>query len=241
MKKYVIILILAIINHSVSAQEIDTIYHFHKYEVTNPSMQYVLDKAIDTASSCPYFKLLNKKFYIIVDIDSNECSFRIYPHNVSMICFYKYDMKEFHVKDGLCYYKGCYIYLLDHTSDSVMEKFFSATNSIVDMFLDKTYNILETQTPFDYFFFLCFQYNDDLLINNEDRECENPWHKRRYFQYLVQNGDTWETIAAKCGCTMEALQKECSEYEHPIPGLVLCLRYIFDNDDNFQGMLQWYK
>ena len=109
------------------------------------------------------------------------------------------------------------------------------------MFLDKTYNILETQTPFDYFCDLRFQYNDDLLINNEDRECENPWHKRRYFQYLVQNGDTWETIAAKCGCTMEALQKECSEYEHPIPGLVLCLRYIFDNDDNFQGMLQWYK
>ena len=164
MKKYIIILFLILINHLVSAQEKDTIYNFFKYEVTNPSMQAALDKAIDTARNCPYFKSLDKKFYIIVDIDSNKCSFRIYPHNVSMICFYKYDMKEFHVKDGLCYYKGCYIYLLDHTSDSVMEKFFCDTHSIENMFLDKTYNILEAQNPFDYFCEMHFQIKDDSLI-----------------------------------------------------------------------------
>lgn len=247
MKKQVVILSLILVSHFVYAQEMDTIYNFPHYEVINGSMQAALDKAIDTARNCPYFKLLNKKFYIIVDMDSNKCSFRVYPHTVSMICFYKYDMKKWYIRDGLCYYKGCYVYLIDHSSKSVMNNFFASSHSTVNMFLEKNPNIVETRTPFDYFCILHYQIKDYSLIRQyceEDDDNEGNgknWLKNRYFHYLVQNGDTWETIASRCGCTKESIQKEYPDYERPIPGLLLLLRYVFDDNGNFQGMIQWYK
>ena len=55
------------------------------------------------------------------------------------------------------------------------------------------------------------------------------------FNYMVQTGDTWASIAKKMGCTEEQLRKEYIELDMPIPGTVIFLIYTFDNDGNFIG------
>lgn len=223
--------------HSSFAQIKDTLNDFPCYIVTNSSMQVALDSAISTANACPYFKSLNKKFYIIVDLDTNMCSFRIYPHNVTTICLYKYNWREFHKREGLCFYKGCYLYLLEHNSNFMMNVFFKYTGSSIDMILDKSDNIVEQSDPFLYFFRMDFSIKNKSLVRKwRDETDDYNWRMHHTFEYLVQNGDTWHTIAAKCGCSVEDLKKEFFEYEKPIPGLLLIVKYVFDENDCFQGI-----
>lgn len=229
---------------ALSAQEKDTLYDFQEYEIVYSPMQLAIDKVIDTANSCSYFNLFNKKYYIIADLDSNVCTFRVYPHNVSTICLYKYDWKEYHKKDGICCYRETYIYILDHSNQSVIDDFFSSKDSIVDIFLDKNENISEQIDPFHYFCEMSFNITGDTLIrkpNNVEEEEEYNYLQHLSFQYIIKNGDTWETISKKCGCSIEDIQKEYSEYERPLPGLLIAVKYRFDENNIFQGLIRWNK
>lgn len=243
MKKYFFVsLVLLFSIPYCFSQTQDTINDFSEYIVSNVYMEHTLDSAITVASNCSYFKQLNKRFYIIVDLYTNSFSFRIYPHNVTTICLYKYYGKDVRKRDGICCYKNCYVYLVEHDDNSVLNMFFKSTGSNVDIFLDKSDNIVEQSNPFLYFFKMDFLVENSTIIpkgRNEDEDGDDyDWRKRHLFEYMVQNGDTWQTIASKCGCSLENLKNEYVEYNKPIPGLLLIVRYVFDENDNFQGVIR---
>ncbi len=240
MKKLFIIIVIVFATSSCYSQIKDTINDFTEYQVSNESMKHVLDSVINVASNCAYFNQLNKNFYIIADFDSMRFSFRIYPHNVTTICLYKYNWRRFIVREGMCCYKNCYIYLLEHQSNSVLDDFFKPTGSSINIFLDKSDNIAEQSDPFLYFFKMDFSIENNKITSKErdEDDQDHDWKNRHYFEYLVQSGDTWRIIASKCGCSEDNLKKEYYEYERPIPGLLIVVKYIFDDDDLFQGVIR---
>ena len=170
MKKLFIIIVIVFATSSCYSQIKDTINDFTEYQVSNESMKHVLDSVINVASNCAYFNQLNKNFYIIADFDSMRFSFRIYPHNVTTICLYKYNWRRFIAREGMCCYKNCYIYLLEHQSNSVLDDFFKPTGSSINIFLDKSDNIAEQSNPFLYFFKMDFSIENNKITSKERDE-----------------------------------------------------------------------
>ena len=238
MRKYILsISVILSVQFTIIAQESDTLYGFSTYLVSDSSMTKALTEVIETAKEYPYFKSLNKSFFLILDFtDSIQCSFRVFPQNVTTICFYK-GAADFYQTDGVCVFKGIIVYIMDYSDNNVLSRFFKKTDYKSDIYITKNENISEHLVPFNDFIKVRYFRNGNVLVRDTviDEDYLNRYMNCG-FVYLVKEGDTWETIAEKCGCDVINLKMQFAEYERPIPGFLLRLKYVFDEFGCFHGV-----
>lgn len=232
--------ILLSFNHEyIYSQDIDTLFGFKNYDVTNEYMEHTLKEVVSLVDDCPYFKKLNKQCFITLFFDTNTLIINVYPQNTTTVYFYR----NFAKKNGFCFYSNHIIYIVDYTENNTIENFFSLKDSLVDIYFIHNENIAEHWIPSNSCIRLSYELADGSVLIRENTAEIDEWcgyNEYREFDYITKHGDTWALIAEKCYCDEKNLREEYPEYENPIPGFMITVTYIFDKDGNFMGVKRPY-
>lgn len=86
-------------NEYIYSQNIDTLFGFKNYDVTNEYMEHTLKEVVSLVDDCPYFKKLNKQCFIALSFDTNTLIINVYPQNTTTVYFYR----NFAKKNGFCF------------------------------------------------------------------------------------------------------------------------------------------
>lgn len=221
------------------AQEIDTLRGLDLYAVSSISMQNVFDDIITLADECPYFSSRNKEYYISLLLDSNNFQIMVFPLNANTIVYFT---KNAYVSStGVCFYKNRTIVISDYSNNQTLNNFFSSCDTIIDLMFESNENIFDMAFPANTQYEIFYSYDNDTIIRKSEIGEEEAWcggGDRNSFEYLVRKGDTWESIAKKCGCNEHDLRNEFPELDFPIPGVFIFVYYIYDERSNSYRVLR---
>lgn len=234
---FVCLIALAIANDGL-AQGYDTIHGFTLCVSSSPAIDKILNEVTTMADSCPYFSSLQKDYYVLLILTPERCESKVFSQNLTSIYYYKNQLPL--KKQAICYYNGHIIHIQDYSGQNLLNKYFTVNGEIIDLIFKKNDNYFEHIIPANLHFDFYYENIDGGFIRDtsEDSYLFEEWcglNNRMEFNYMVQTGDTWASIAKKMGCTEEQLRKEYIELDMPIPGTVIFLIYTFDNDGNFIG------
>lgn len=244
--KYTITIALIIFNfvffnHDVCSQT-DTLENFMLYEVSNDEMDSVLIDVVNMANDCPFFSVLKKKYYVtLCFLESDLLIVRILPQNATTICNYR--NHEGLKCDGVCFFDNQIFYIQDFNHTNELNNYFVEKDTLVDLCFDRNENFFDHIYPANVYVETSYIAKNGGFLKDDDyvdTEAQCGLNNRIEFDYIVKHGDTWESIATKCYCDEKKLREEYPEYEYPIPGFMITVKYIFDKDGNFQGVRRPY-
>ena len=224
---------LFITSHCYS-HSIDTIRNFPLYTTSNTEMVMLLEEITNEADNCPYFFALNKKYYVSLGLNTNHCSASILPQNVTSIYFAQNDPSQ--KKSGICIYNNHVIYIQDYSDNNSINTYFSDKDSIVDLYFETNENYCDHLIPYNRYLYFSYDIENGKFERNANSDDELCINKRIEFDYMVKEGDSWATIAEKCGCSEKNLREEYPEFEKPVKGMFLFVIYKFDFNGNFIGV-----
>ena len=233
----VCLIALGIANNGL-AKGYDTIPGFTLCVSSSPAIDKILDEVTAMADSCPYFSSLQKDYYVLLILTPERCESKVFSQNLTSIYYYKNQLPL--KKQAICYYNGHIIHIQDYSEQNLLNKYFIVNGEIIDLRFKKNDNYFEHIIPANLHFDFYYENVDGSFIRDtsEDSYLFEEWcglNDRIEFNYMVQTGDTWASIAKKIGCTEEQLRKEFIELDMPIPGTVIFLIYTFDSDGHFIG------
>lgn len=232
---------LVLIHGNVFSQK-DTIKNFECYEISEKQMQIVFKDILTLVDECPFFSKLKKNFYVtLYFLREGELVVQIFPQNVTTISNYRYyyGMKC----DGVCFFDNQIFYIQDFSDTKEITKYFMKKDTVVDLYFEKNENYFDHNYPVNVYVETLYIATEEGFIRDdeiEDFEARCGLNNRIGFDYIVQYGDTWKTIATKCFCDEKNLREEYPEFEQPIPGFLIKVKYIFDEKGNFHGVKRPY-
>lgn len=215
--------------HNCVAEELDTLKQFSLYTVSSASMQKVFDEIIDLAEECPYFYSLNKEYYLSVALDSNEFTLDVFPLNVNSII--RSTNNNYVSSFGVCFYKKKLIVVCDYSKIQTIDTFFVSMDTVVDLVFESNDNLFDLVFPTNSQIRTYYSFENGTIMQQFDIGDVDAWcggNDRNMFEYVVRKGDTWKSIAKKCGSTETELRQEFPEFDAPIPGFFIILFYILD-------------
>jgi len=222
---------LVFITENISSQtakpSIHSIDSLLEYKVINPEMGKAIDNLLLDMKDCFYYSVLNNPFLITVRIyDTSWFSVISIPYSTTLINYRRLDPRV--IEEGFCNYKG-YTVLISSLVPNYMNHFFESTNKKSNLYYENSENIADHIFPWHESVELIFDYiNNKIVLEGEKEDffrCKNT----PYFCYIVQQGDTWQDIATKCGCPIEKLTDGSGDAEIPIPGYLVVVEYLFKN------------
>ncbi len=225
------------------AQEYDTIRGFSLCISNSHAIDKILDDITTMADGCPYFSSLHKDYYIFLALNQERCESKVFSQNLTSIYYYKNCLPQ--ENQAICYYNGHVVHIQDYSGQNLLNRYFTGDGEIIDLIFKKNDNYFEHIIPANHHFNFFYENvdGDFKRDTSEDAFSFEEWcglNNRMEFNYMVQSGDTWTSIAKKMGCTEDQLRKEFNELDMPIPGTVIFLIYTFDKDGHFIGPKRIY-
>lgn len=236
------ILFIGMLNN-VYTQRVDTIKQFHFYSVSDSKMRGLLQDIINLSDNCPSFTAHHKKYFVYLSIQSNYIFCNVYPQNLTTI--YHLKTNPYVVRDGVCFYQNHPIYMQDFSDTQFLETYFTNNDSIIDILFDSNENFFDHILRPNGIVSTFYNINNGEFVQAEVDEDEMSercgLNNRIEFDYMVKEGDTWESIAEKCGCDVENLKQEYPNFATPVPGVVLFMFYIYDESRKFVRVSNPFK
>jgi len=194
-----------------------------EYKVINPEICKAIDTVLFYTKDCIYYSVLNKPFLIWIWIyDTSRFSVSSIPYSCTLINFFGGIPET--VKAGFSNYKG-HVVLIQSFLPNYVDYFFKSTDRKSNFYYENSENILDHIFSASEHVEIFFDYKNGKLVMDEYdiSLCRNNYS----FHYMVQQGDTWQDIADKCGCPIKDLTKGYKD-ANPIPGYLLIVNYLFE-------------
>lgn len=232
MKRLAAILIcFCLFINSSNAKSRDTLAHCDIYTFVNQEMESAIDSIVQKWKNCRYYQQFHTFPMLLIQIYDEGCDMEIYPYSKTIYDRFSIDNRINCF--GFVMSEEVLIVIHDFSESQIINNFFTCTEKDQSIHPPANYNLIDHYfPPFNAYFDAQYEIDNDHLLNGDCVQCTDEENSFE-FAYLVNIGDTWETIAENLNIDSTKLKRSYQElnYKNLTSGFLTHFVYrVKDND-----------